>query len=105
MESTTSVCKNNKMVTCSNPNGCSGCGWDETTKARRLLEIRRRWASSVSIRPCPFCGVTPQIQYRDDGATVCCENPECLQPTTGVRMDVETAIKLWNRRVHGGQIV
>ena len=29
MESTTSVCKNNKMVTCSNPNGCSGCGWDE----------------------------------------------------------------------------
>ena len=42
MESTTSVCKNNKMVTCSNPNGCSGCGWDEATKAQRLLEIRRR---------------------------------------------------------------
>lgn len=46
------VCRNNKMVTCSTPNGCVNCGWDESTKAHRLLKIRKQRASSISVIPC-----------------------------------------------------
>lgn len=54
------------------------------------------------IKPCPFCGVVPELKKDEDGRyDIQCENPECkLQVFLDRFYSVKReAIEAWNRRV------
>ena len=93
------ACKNNKMVTCSTPNSCASCGWDESTKARSLLRIRKQRASSIAVKPCPFCGSTPLTLCNEQGFSIECRNPACIRPGTDACESMDDALRKWEHRV------
>ena len=52
------------------------------------------------LKPCPFCGKTPQVLGDHRGEDVSCENDDCLvNPGTGeFYKTCEEAAAVWNKR-------
>ena len=53
----------------------------------------------TKLKPCPFCGSTPEVDRLDGEWIVSCENPGCrIYPHTSGDDLVDDAIAAWNER-------
>lgn len=57
---------------------------------------------SEELKPCPWCGVKPDIQEIGGSLFISCKNPKCfMRPDTWLTKgnhSINKQIKLWNRR-------
>ena len=54
-----------------------------------------------NVKPCPFCGELPDVEYFDDIKKywVTCNNPKCrIQPHTDAHASKAVVVREWNRR-------
>lgn len=51
-----------------------------------------------TLKPCPFCGVTPVADGGDGLHWITCRNPDCFGPTTPLYGNAEDTAAAWNRR-------
>ena len=56
---------------------------------------------TTNLLPCPFCGSEPKVSnsrtFRSLFA-ICCQQKNCLQPTTHWSADLESCAQTWNLR-------
>lgn len=59
------------------------------------------------LKPCPFCGVVPEVQKRTNGEKeyyhIACENLYCrINPGTDYHVTKDVVVREWNRRASDG---
>ena len=60
----------------------------------------------AGLKPCPFCGIIPTIEYDDYFMkwVISCNNHKCkIQPSTDLHKRKGVITKEWNRRAEDGK--